>query len=78
MMPGRQVEEAEDAELGLLRVLPRSGESPADVQDPLVELGKKGWELITVVPYSTMDTGSLLIAFFKRPLEEKSEGFVIT
>mgnify|MGYP003288612528 CR=1 FL=1 len=52
------------------------GESPADVQDPLVELGKKGWELITVAPYSTIDTGSLLIAFFKRLLEEKSEPFV--
>ena len=52
------------------------GASPADVQDPLVEVGKKGWELVAVAPYSPTDPR--LIAFFKRPLEEKSEGFVIT
>jgi hypothetical protein len=53
-------------------------ESPSSVQDPLAELGSKGWELVAVAPYSSTDTGALLIAFFKRPLEEHSEGFVIT
>jgi hypothetical protein len=54
------------------------GKSPADVQDPLVELGSKGWELVAVAPYSSTDTGALLIAFFKRPLEEQGEPFVVT
>jgi hypothetical protein len=53
-------------------------ESPSSVMDPVVELGTKGWELVAVAPYSSTDTGSLLIAFFKRPLEEKGEAYVIT
>jgi hypothetical protein len=51
-------------------------ESPSSVMDPLVELGSEGGS--SSPSLSSTDTGALLIAFFKRPLEEKSEPFVRT
>jgi hypothetical protein len=38
------------------------------MQQDFMELGRKGWELVAVVPYET--ESSVLVAFFKRELEE--------
>lgn len=54
-----------------------SGRPPRGPEDPRVDndlstLGKQGWELVAVLPYSETDRyANLVIAFFKRKKEKK-------
>jgi hypothetical protein len=67
-MPDQHRREAVTIDWDYFPLYLKSGMTPSEMQEQLQELGRKGWDLVAVAPYST--GASELVAFLKRPLEK--------